>query len=90
MHGPISALTSMKGEIDTTPTLTSISAREPNERPFTICRWQATSYGFWTSIRPSRWQAHGHASHADAGYVVLIEGELVLILDDTRRLNVGM
>ena len=87
MHGPeIGAdFHEMWNETDATPLLGSIKAEEPNQRPFTIMPSQATCCGSWMSIR-SGTVASGRSMHRTRtlDYVVVIEGELTLILDDSE------
>ena len=87
MHGPeIGAdFHEMWSEHDSVPVLTSAKTKEPNERPFTIMPasghllrildvYPLTSGGKRTVMHRTR----------TLDYVVIIEGELVLILDDSE------
>ncbi len=81
----------MWSEIDNPPSLTSISAQEPNERPFTIMPVAGHLLRI-LDIYPLKDGGKRTVMHRTRtlDYVVLIEGELVLILDDKEvTLNVG-
>jgi hypothetical protein len=93
MHGPeIGAdFLEMWSEIDTIPTLTSISPQEPNERPFTIMPASGHLLRI-LDVYPLKDGGKRTVMHRTRtlDYVVLIEGELVLLLDDHEvTLNVG-
>lgn len=87
MHGPAigADFHEMWSDSDTIPELTSVQAREPNERPFTIMPvaghllrildvYPLSDGGKRTEMHRTR----------TLDYMVLIEGELVLILDDSE------
>jgi hypothetical protein len=85
MHGLCVALTSMRcGQCGYHPELTSAEAREPNERAFTTTPAAGHLLRIWTSIPQGRRQANYNAWTRTLDYVVVIEGELVLILDDSE------
>jgi mannose-6-phosphate isomerase-like protein (cupin superfamily) len=73
----------MWSESDTIPTLTSISAQEPNERPFTIMPGAGHLLRI-LDVYPLKDGGKRTVMHRTRtlDYVVLIEGELVVILDD--------
>lgn len=84
MHGPeIGAdFHEMWSEVDTIPTLTS-NAREPNERPFTIMPVAGQLLRI-LDVYPLKDGGKRTVMHRTRtlDYVVVIEGELVLLLDD--------
>jgi mannose-6-phosphate isomerase-like protein (cupin superfamily) len=87
MHGPeIGAdFHEMWSEAETIPALTSIKAREPNERPFTIM--PVAGHLLRTlDVYPLKAGGKRTMMHRTRtlDYVVVIEGELVLILDDSE------
>jgi mannose-6-phosphate isomerase-like protein (cupin superfamily) len=93
MHGPeIGAdFHEMWSETDPLPTLTSICAREPNERPFTIMPVAGHLLRI-LDVYPLKDGGKRTVMHRTRtlDYVVIIEGALVLILDEKEvGLNVG-
>ncbi len=70
---------------DTVPELTSVAAREPNERPFTIMPVAGHLLRI-LDVYPLRDSGKRTVMHRTRtlDYVVVIEGELVLILDDSE------
>ena len=87
MHGPeIGAdFHEMWSEVDTIPTLSSMNAREPNEQPFTIMPVAGQLLRI-LDVYPLKDGGKRTVMHRTRtlDYVVLIEGELVLILDDSE------
>jgi hypothetical protein len=87
MHGPeIGAdFHEMWSEVDAIPTLTSIKTQEPNERPFTIMPVAGHLLRI-LDVYPLKDGGKRTAMHRTRtlDYVVVIEGELVLILDDSE------
>lgn len=87
MHGPeIGAdFHEMWSEVDTTPVLTSIPTREPNERPFTLMPVTGHLLRI-LDVYPLKDGGKRTVMHRTRtlDYVILIEGELVLILDDSE------
>lgn len=87
MHGPeIGAdFHEIWSEADTTPTLSSTNAQEPNERPFTIMPGAGHLLRI-LEVYPLRDGGKRTVMHRTRtlDYVVVIEGELVLILDDSE------
>jgi hypothetical protein len=85
MHGPAigADFHEMWSATDTIPELTSIEAKEPNERPFTIMPVTGHLLRI-LDVYPLKHGGKRTAMHRTRtlDYVVLIEGELVLILDD--------
>jgi len=75
----------MWGDADAIPELSSVPAREPNERPFTIM--PATGHLLRIlDVYPLKDGGKRTVMHRTRtlDYVVVIEGELVLILDDSE------
>ena len=70
---------------DTIPELTSCCAREPNERPFTLMPVSGHLLRI-LDVYPLKEGGKRTAMHRTQtlDYVVMIEGELVLILDDSE------
>jgi mannose-6-phosphate isomerase-like protein (cupin superfamily) len=70
---------------DTVPELTSVEAREPNERPFTIMPVAGHLLRI-LDVYPLKDGGKRTVMHRTRtlDYVVVIEGELVLILDDSE------
>jgi mannose-6-phosphate isomerase-like protein (cupin superfamily) len=70
---------------DTVPELTSVEAREPNERPFTIMPVGGHLLRI-LDVYPLKDGGKRTVMHRTRtlDYVVVIEGELVLILDDSE------
>jgi len=87
MHGPeIGAdFHEIWNEPDPIPVLTAIKAREPNERPFTIMPASGQLLRI-LDVYPLRDGGRRTVMHRTRtlDYVVVIEGELVLILDDSE------
>ena len=87
MHGPsIGAdFHEMWSDTDTVPALTSACAREPNERPFTIMPAAGHLLRI-LDVYPLKDGGRRTVMHRTRtlDYVVVIEGELVLILDDSE------
>jgi mannose-6-phosphate isomerase-like protein (cupin superfamily) len=85
MHGPeIGAdFHEIWSEVDTSPALTSIPAREPNERPFTIMPVAGHLLRI-LDVYPLNEGGKRTVMHRTRtlDYVVVIEGELILVLDD--------
>lgn len=87
MHGPAigADFHEMWSDSDAVPELTAAAAREPNERPFTIM----PTAGHLLRILDVYPLNHGgkrtvmHRTRT-LDYVVVIEGEIVLILDDSE------
>ena len=75
----------MWGNADVIPELTSVEAREPNERPFTIMP-SAGHLLRILDVYPLKDGGKRTVMHRTRtlDYVVVIEGELVLILDDSE------
>jgi len=75
----------MWGSADVIPELTSVEAREPNERPFTIMP-PAGHLLRILDVYPLEDGGKRTVMHRTRtlDYVVVIEGELVLILDDSE------
>ena len=75
----------MWGDANTTPELTSVPAREPNERPFTIMPAAGHLLRI-LDVYPLKDGGKRTVMHRTRtlDYVVVIEGELVLILDDSE------
>jgi mannose-6-phosphate isomerase-like protein (cupin superfamily) len=75
----------MWSDADTIPELTSRVAREPNERPFTIMPASGHLLRI-VDVYPLKDGGKRTAMHRTRtlDYMVLIEGELVLILDDSE------
>ena len=75
----------MWGSADTIPELTSVEAREPNERAFTIMPAAGHLLRI-LDVYPLKDGGKRTMMHRTRtlDYVVLIEGELVLILDDSE------
>jgi mannose-6-phosphate isomerase-like protein (cupin superfamily) len=75
----------MWGSADTIPELTSVEAREPNERAFTIMPAAGHLLRI-LDVYPLKDGGKRTVMHRTRtlDYVVLIEGELVLILDDSE------
>ena len=70
---------------ETVPTLTSLPSSEPNERPFTIMPPTGHLLRIIDIYPPSQ-GGHRTVMHRTStiDYVVVIEGEIVLILDDSE------
>jgi len=87
MHGPeIGAdFHEIWNEPDAVPVLTANKAREPNERPFTIMPASGQLLRI-LDVYPLRDGGRRTVMHRTRtlDYVVVIEGELVLILDDSE------
>ena len=87
MHGPSvgADFHEIWSSARTTPLLTSVEAREPNERPFTIMP-PAGHLLRIIDIYPPRDGGKRTVMHRTKtlDYVVVIEGEVVLILDDSE------
>jgi len=87
MHGPAigADFHEMWSETDTIPGLTSIKAQEPNERPFTIMPVAGHLLRI-LDVYPLKDGGKRTVMHRTRtlDYVVVIEGELVLILDDSE------
>ena len=87
MHGPAigADFHEMWGSPDAVPKLTSVDAREPNERPFTIMP-PAGHLLRILDVYPLKDGGKRTVMHRTRtlDYVVVIEGELVLILDDSE------
>jgi mannose-6-phosphate isomerase-like protein (cupin superfamily) len=87
MHGPAigADFHEMWGSPDAVPELTSVEAREPNERPFTIMP-PAGHLLRILDVYPLKEGGKRTVMHRTRtlDYVVVIEGELVLILDDSE------
>lgn len=75
----------MWSEVDTTPVLTPIQTREPNERPFTLMPVTGHLLRI-LDVYPLKDGGKRTVMHRTRtlDYVVVIEGELVLILDDSE------
>jgi mannose-6-phosphate isomerase-like protein (cupin superfamily) len=75
----------MWGDADTVPELTLRAGREPNERPFTIMPVSGHLLRI-LDVYPLKDGGKRTAMHRTRtlDYVVVIEGELVLILDDSE------
>ncbi len=75
----------MWSDTDTIPELTSVAAREPNERPFTIMPVAGHLLRI-LDVYPLKDGGKRTVMHRTRtlDYVVVIEGELVLILDDSE------
>jgi len=75
----------MWGDAETVPELTSVATREPNERPFTIMPAAGHLLRI-LDVYPLKDGGKRTAMHRTRtlDYVVVIEGELVLILDDSE------
>ena len=71
--------------VETIPELTSVEAREPNERPFTIMPVTGQLLRI-LDVYPLRDGGKRTVMHRTRtlDYVIVIEGELVLILDDSE------
>jgi mannose-6-phosphate isomerase-like protein (cupin superfamily) len=87
MHGPAigADFHEMWGDIDTIPELTAVAAREPNERAFTIMPVAGHLLRI-LDVYPLKDGGKRTVMHRTRtlDYVVVIEGELVLILDDSE------
>jgi len=77
----------MWGDADTIPELTSLPTREPNERPFTIMPAAGHLLRI-LDVYPLQDGGKRTVMHRTRtlDYVVVIEGELVLILDDSEMI----
>jgi mannose-6-phosphate isomerase-like protein (cupin superfamily) len=75
----------MWSDADTVPELTSVATREPNERPFTIMPVAGHLLRI-LDVYPLKDGGTRTVMHRTQtlDYVVVIEGELVLILDDSE------
>jgi naringenin degradation protein FdeH len=75
----------MWSDADTVPELTSVGTREPNERPFTIMPVAGHLLRI-LDVYPLKDGGKRTVMHRTRtlDYVVVIEGELVLILDDSE------
>jgi mannose-6-phosphate isomerase-like protein (cupin superfamily) len=75
----------MWSDDETIPELTSVAAREPNERPFTIMPVAGHLLRI-LDVYPLKEGGKRTVMHRTQtlDYVVVIEGELVLILDDSE------
>jgi hypothetical protein len=75
----------MWSDADTVPELTSVSIREPNERPFTLMPETGHLLRI-LDVYPLKDGGKRTVMHRTRtlDYVVVIEGELVLILDDSE------
>jgi mannose-6-phosphate isomerase-like protein (cupin superfamily) len=75
----------MWSDADTTPELTSFAVREPNDRPFTIMPAAGHLLRI-LDVYPLKDGGKRTVMHRTRtlDYVVVIEGELVLILDDSE------
>lgn len=87
MHGPAigADFHEMWGHADPVPELTSVEAREPNEREFTIMPASGHLLRI-LDVYPLKNGGQRTPMHRTrtVDYVVVIEGELVLILDDSE------
>ena len=87
MHGPSAGADfhEMWSDADTIPELTAIAAREPNERPFTIMPASGHLLRI-LDVYPLKDGGKRTVMHRTRtlDYVVVIEGELVLILEDSE------
>ena len=87
MHGPAigADFHEMWSDIDTIPELTAVAAREPNERAFTIMPVAGHLLRI-LDVYPLQHGGRRTVMHRTRtlDYVVVIEGELVLILDDSE------
>src|ERR1700675_3304476 len=87
MHGPAigADFHEMWSDADAIPELTSKVGREPNERPFTIMPVSGQLLRI-LDVYPLKDGGKRTAMHRTQtlDYVVVIEGELVLILDDSE------
>jgi mannose-6-phosphate isomerase-like protein (cupin superfamily) len=87
MHGPAigADFHEMWSDADTIPELTSVVAREPNERPFTLMPVSGHLLRI-LDVYPLQKGGKRTVMHRTRtlDYVVVIEGELVLILDDSE------
>jgi len=77
----------MWNDPETIPELTSVGAREPNERPFTIMPVTGHLLRI-LDVYPLKHGGKRTVMHRTRtlDYVVVIEGELVLILDDSEAI----
>jgi mannose-6-phosphate isomerase-like protein (cupin superfamily) len=89
MHGPAigADFHEMWSDADTIPELTSVVAREPNERPFTLMPVSGHLLRI-LDVYPLQKGGKRTVMHRTRtlDYVVVIEGELVLILDDSEAI----
>src|SRR5450631_968852 len=87
MHGPAvgADFHEMWSDANTMPELTSVAAREPNERPFTIMPVAGHLLRI-LDVYPRKDGGTRTVMHRTRtlDYVVVIEGELILILEDSE------